>query len=290
MHNVVVGSGSLGVLKGKCQGKSLSEAVDFFYTQYVGVKYSGEREMVLLGRTLELINVLRSGGDNGAGPSALLSLATFQPELEVIKTPSYLGDLVNAYFVADKETSKFAQQIQDKAESIIRLGEGRLSLLIPQDALDDARRYTKELERLVGIVNKLRSGEAVDLALKDQANVAELSKLLEEQERQANGLAELQQLSKLGLIDGDTFGREQRRLADQGAPRQTDTSVPRAIQAGSAEAFAVQANMQAQAIGEQIRLAADRAYLVQKATADATKKTSKILDDLKDNLGALPAP
>lgn len=41
-------AGSLGVLKGKCQGKSLSEAVDFFYTQYVGVKYSGNREKVLL--------------------------------------------------------------------------------------------------------------------------------------------------------------------------------------------------------------------------------------------------
>ncbi len=41
-------AGSLGVLKGKCQGKNLSEAVDFFYTQYVGVKYSGDREKVLL--------------------------------------------------------------------------------------------------------------------------------------------------------------------------------------------------------------------------------------------------
>lgn len=36
-------AGSLGVCKGKCDGMDVTDAVEFFYSQYVGIKYTGDR-------------------------------------------------------------------------------------------------------------------------------------------------------------------------------------------------------------------------------------------------------
>jgi tape measure domain-containing protein len=178
------------------------------------------------------------------------------------------------------------KSLQSKAQylrDIVELGqeEARVSQLMRDDGLNQVEAELRQ---------------AAEARLEAEEKIAELRKQAAEFntsttafDKLVNGISELQQLSQMGMIGNDVFNRERNRLVDQAQPNTTAASAPRAIQAGSAEAFAMQANLQAKSISDQIRLA-DRAFLVQKATADATKKTATTLDELKDNLGALPTP
>jgi tape measure domain-containing protein len=159
--------------------------------------------------------------------------------------------------------------------------EARLRQLMRDDGLS---RSEAELKRAAE--DRLKAEEKIK-ELRDTA------KALKEDstnfDKLVNGVAELQALLQLGFIDQSIFDREANKLASSADQKYGTASAPRAIQAGSAEAFALQAENQAKVISENIRLA-NRAFTVQKATSEAAKKTSDILDDIKDNLGVLPTP
>jgi tape measure domain-containing protein len=159
--------------------------------------------------------------------------------------------------------------------------EARIRQLMRDDGLS---RSEAELKRAAE--DRLKAEEKIK-ELRDTAK--ELKDNSTNFDRLVNGVAELQALLQLGFIDQSVFDREANKLASSADQKYGTAGAPRAIQAGSAEAFALQAENQAKVISENIRLA-NRAFTVQKATSEAAKKTSDILDDIKDNLGVLPTP
>jgi tape measure domain-containing protein len=159
--------------------------------------------------------------------------------------------------------------------------EARIRQLIRDDGLS---RGEAELKRAAE--DRLKAEEKIK-ELRDTAK--ELKDDSTSFDKLVNGVAELQALLQLGFIDQSIFDREASKLASAADSKYGTASAPRAIQAGSSEAFALQAEGQAKLISENIRLA-NRAFVVQKAAADAAKKTSTILEEVKDSLGVLPTP
>jgi len=216
----------------------------------------------------------------------------FREELKNLQSKAqYLRDIVQL----GKEEARIEQLMRDdglnQVEAELRqAAEARLEAEEKiaeatkeqtQARIDADKSFRQELTNLRSKTQYLR--DIVSLG-KEEARIEQLMR--------DDGLnqveAELRQAAEASLEAEEKIA-ESRKQATESRVNTTSASAPRAIQAGSAEAFALQANLQAKSISDQIRLA-DRAFLVQKATADATKKTAATLDALKDNLGALPTP
>lgn len=209
---------------------------------------------------------------------------------------------------------KIADVLKEQAEALERQTEEKKKQ--QEQFFDDLAQiesqalYLKEVAKLgerPARVEQLRRDEKLSLdnaKLKEEAEerlkleekIAELRKTAKELkngsafDKLVEGMSELQQLAQLGFISQQIADAQTKKLVDEATPKeQTNAGAPRAIQAGSVEAFALQANAQVKLISEQIRIA-NRAFVAQKATAEATKQTAKVLDNIKDNLGALPTP
>lgn len=105
----------------------------------------------------------------------------------------------------------------------------------------------------------------------------------------ANPLARLMAMQQAGLITQAQFDMERSALFSDSGAAARSVSAPTAVQGGSAEIVTILANLQVQTVSEQQRLA-DRAFRIQKATADATGKAAEILDEIKDELAPGMAP
>lgn len=247
----------------------------------------------------------------------IVSLGKEQARIEQLRRdenlPQVQAELQQAAEAKLAAEQKIADVLKKQTEEIERQAEAKReqqeSFFKELANLESRALFLKEIAKLgerPARVEQLRRDEGLSIddaklkqdaeeRLKLEEKIAELRKQAAELttnttafDKLVNSLSELQQLSQLAGLPQDVFNREQAKLFDS-ATKQTDASAPRAIQAGSSEAFALQANAQAKLISEQNRLA-DRAFLVQKAIAEASKKTAKVLDEVKDNLGALPTP
>lgn len=248
------------------------------------LKQSVESERILLQRLIDkgaaYDKILATANKTAQAEAA--KLATIQAETKMLEDRAKEQEKRAEQDAAFKEELKNLDSQAKYLREIVTLGkeQARIEQLMRDDGLNQVEAELRQ---------------AAEARLAAEEKIAELRKQAKDLttnttafDKLVNSLSELQQLSQLGLIKDSVFNREQANLFNSQA-KQTDASAPRAIQAGSSEAFALQANAQAKLISEQIRLA-DRAFLVQKAIAEASKKTAKVLDEVKDNLGALPTP
>lgn len=217
--------------------------------------------------------------DQGAAYSAIYAAASKAAQVEADRLDTLEQIAQSAEF--QEELTKLESQAKYLQE-VVHWGkeEARIRQMVRDDGLSRAE---AELKRAAE--GRVKAEEKIK-ELRDAAKAFDegtaFGKLVD-------GVAELQALLQLGFIDQGVFDREAGKLAAAADKNVSSSNAPRAIQAGSAEAFALQAQMQAKVISENIRLA-NRAYIVQKATSDAAKKTSDILADVQDSLGVLPTP
>ena len=218
--------------------------------------------------------------DQGAAYSAIYAAASKAAQVEADRLDT-LEQMAQTATLA-KEIENLESQAK-YLEEIVTWGkeEARIRQIIRDDGLSRAEAELKQAaEGRLKAEQKIKELRDTAKELKEDSTVFD---------KMVQGVAELQALLQLGFIDQSIFDREADKLAAAADKNASISNAPRAIQAGSAEAFALQAQMQAKVISENIRLA-NRAYLVQKATAAAAQKTSDILADVQDSLGVSPTP
>jgi tape measure domain-containing protein len=194
---------------------------------------------------------------------------------------------------AKKIAETFAQKVLEATqqatnlENIRKLGEEEARILQILEETKNTIDRT-EAERLAAIEKRIKAEETIaglrkdaSDALKDGTNYDKL----------VANLSKLQQQFSLGFLTQGQLDNQQNRLISSFGSSNNRGTIqgPRAIQAGSAEAIAIQSKLQIDALTEERRLA-DRAFLVQKATADASKRTADTLDNIKADLGVNQAP
>jgi tape measure domain-containing protein len=269
--------------KAKRATESFKGAIDKLQESQIGARYGDNADRVSLIRE-QSTDTERKQIDNllaqGAAYSQIYAAANQAAQAEADRL-AVLED-ANRAEIFRQELDNLASQAKYLEEAVTwGKEEARIRQLMRDDGLS---RSEAELKRAAE--DRLKAEEKIkelrDTAKDLKDNSTNFDKLV-------NGVAELQALLQLGFIDQAIFDREAEKLAAASDQKYGTASAPRAIQAGSTEAFALQAENQAKLISENIRLA-NRAFTVQKATSEAAKKTSEILDDIKDNLGVLPTP
>lgn len=232
--------------------------------------------------------------DQGAAYKAIFDASNDIAKAEV-------GKLL-AYEKQSAALTKQAESAKESAKRIEKLKEDLESLNSQSQFLRDSRRLGEQEARLRQLMrdDKLVRADAkrvrdAEARVKAEEKIKEIREAAIESEKSSSysrlvdDISKLQQQLRLGFITRTQFEIERNKVIDAADRQQIQVQAPRAVQAGSAELLAMQAEKQAQAMADQFNLA-NRAFLLQKATADATGKTARILDEIKDNLGVLPAP
>jgi tape measure domain-containing protein len=239
-----------------------------------------------------LVDLLRESGDANTRPviEELIDQGMFYEDIYAAASETAKQEADRLWLLmqqnekldeADKKRKKEEKYQQDTVKN---LAERRQYL---QDFIALGEREAKIRQ---DINTKMTRDQA-----EQKANQEMLESMVKDADRIKQGTGDVEKLARLmvmqqtGMITQAQFDSERAAMLSLSGSARSSISAPTAIQAGSAEAITLIANLQAQTVDEQQRLA-DRAFREQKITADATKKAAEILDQIKGELAPGMAP
>ena len=245
-----------------------------------------------------IVSLLQStAGDKGAAINALIDQ---QAPYEAIfalasETAQEEARRLEMLMLQNQEFSA-AEQFRREEEARRKREEQRMA--DENKRLAEKRQYLRDFIALGEREAKIRQGMADGLTrqqAEQQRNQATLEELVNEADRIKNAdngsvqLARLMAMLQTGMINQQQFDQERNKLLSDATKATMSVSAPSAIMAGSSELTTLLANIQIDAVNEQ-RQIADRAYKIQKMTAEAATKTADILDEIKDEIAPGMAP